>query len=133
MRKRELSVPGKHGTYDFELNTYDNRVLSIAIQYVGTSFNDLRLNARDIAAWISQTSYKKLIFDDEPDKYYLAKIYDATELENFFRLGKTTLQLECQPHAIETITSNQDIVWGDDATWGMDIAWDNTDAHIIHF
>jgi predicted phage tail component-like protein len=108
--KRELTIPGKHGTYDFGDNTYENKIITVSIHYVGTSFNGLRLHARDIAAWLSQTVYKVLIFDDEPDKYYLAKIYNSVGLENFLRLGKASLQFECLPFAHYQVTSGEDII-----------------------
>ena len=131
MRKREMVIPGKQGVYDFGLNTYDNRIISVAIQYVGTSFNDLRLRARGIAAWLSQTSYKELIFSDEPDKYYLAKIYDPVGLENFFRLGKATIHFECQPHALYVVTSAEDIYLDDDIPLDSDIILDSGDDYKI--
>ena len=131
LRKREMTIPGKHGTYSFGGNTFANRIISVAIQYVGTSFNDLRLRARDIAAWLSQTSYKELIFSDEPDKYYLAKIYDPVGLENFFRLGKATIKFECQPFALYVVTSAEDIYLDDDVPLDADIILDSGDDYTI--
>ena len=131
LRKREMAIPGKHGTYSFGSDVYGNRIISVAIQYVGTSFNDLRLRARDIAAWLSQTSYKELIFSDEPDKYYLAKIYDPVGLENFFRLGKATVQFECQPFALYVVTSAEDVYLDDGVPLDADILLDSGDDYKI--
>ena len=131
MRKREMAIPGKHGIYDFGLNTYDKRIIPVLIQYVGATFNDLRLRARDIAAWLSQTSYKELIFSDEPDKYYLAKIYDPVGLETFFRLGKATIQFECQPHALYVVTSAEDVDLDDDVPLASDILLDSGNDYTI--
>lgn len=132
LRKREMVIPGKQGVYDFGLNTFDNRIISVALQYVGATFNDLRLRARDIAAWLSQTSYKELIFSDEPDKYYLAKIYNAVDLENFFRLGKATIQFECQPFALYVVTSAEDVDLDDTVPLDSDILLDSGDDYTIH-
>lgn len=107
LRKRDLTIPGRHGSYDFSGNTYDNRILSMEISYLGNSISALRSRAREISAWLSQTENKQLIFDDEPEKYYLAKIYDAISFENLFLIGKTTLGFECQPFAYSTSESNQ--------------------------
>jgi len=131
LRKRELTIPGRHGVYDFGDNTYDNRIIPVSIKYVGTTFNDLRLRARDIAAWLSQTSYKELIFSDEPDKYYLAKIYDPVGLETFFRLGKAIVKFECQPHALYVVTSGEDIYLDDGIPLDSDILLDSGDDYII--
>ena len=131
LRKREMMIPGKHGTYDFGSNTYDKRVISVAIQYIGASFNDLRLRARDIAVWLSQTSHKELIFSDEPDKYYLAKIYDPVGLETFFRLGKATVQFECQPFALYVVTSAEDVYLDSGVPLDSDIILDSGNDYTI--
>ena len=131
MRKRELAIPQKHGTYDFGGNTFNNRAITVQLSYIGTSFNELRLRARDIAAWLSQTSYKELIFSDEPDKYYLAKIYDPVGLENFFRLGKATIQFECQPFALYVVTSAEDVYLDDGVPLDADIILDSGDDYKI--
>ena len=126
-----MVIPGKQGVYDFGLNTFTSRIISVAIQYVGTSFNDSRLRARDIAAWLSQTSYKELIFSDEPDKYYLAKIYDPVGLENFFRLGKATIQFECQPFALYVVTSAEDVYLDDGVPLDSDLILNSGDDYKI--
>jgi len=131
LTKREISVPGKQGTYDFGGGTYENRIVSVDIQFVGTSFNDLRLRARNIAAWLSQTTYKELIFLDEPDKFYLARIYDPVSLENFFRLGKATVQFECRPFAMCVVTSAEDVYLDDDLPLDSDILLDSGDDYTI--
>ena len=131
LRKREMTIPGKQGTYDFGGNTYDNRIIPVLMQYVGATFNDLRLRARDIAAWLSQTSYKELIFSDEPDKYYLAKIYDPVGLETFFRLGKATIQFECQPFALYVVTSAEDVYLDDDVPLDSDSILNSGDDYTI--
>ena len=132
LRKREMAIPGKHGTYDFGGNTFDSRAITVQLSYIGTSFNELRLRARDIAAWLSQTSYKELIFSDEPDKYYLAKIYDPVGLENFFRLGKATIQFECQPFALYVVTSAEDVYLDDTVPLDSDILLNPGDDYTIH-
>ena len=131
LHKREMMIPGKHGAYDFGGNTYGNRIISVLVQYIGASLNDLRLHARDIAAWLSQKSYMELIFDDEPDKYYLAKIYDPVGLENFFRLGKATIQFECQPFALYVVTSAEDVYLDDTVPLDSDILLNPGDDYHI--
>ena len=132
LRKREMAIPGKHGTYSFGSDIYDNRIISVLIQYIGATFNDLRLRARDIAAWLSQTSYKELIFSDEPDKYYLAKIYDPVALESLYRVGKATVQFECQPFALYVVTSAEDVYLDDGVPLDVDILLDSGDNYVIH-
>jgi predicted phage tail component-like protein len=127
MRKRELVIPGKHGSYDFGGNTYENRIISVLLQYIGTSINALRLQMRDVAAWLSQTDYKELIFDDEPDKFHFAKVYSALDIETFYRSGKGTVQFECQPFAQYVVTTAEDIYLDDGAPLDLDVILDSGD------
>lgn len=101
-RRTNVIIPGRNGSYTFDDNTYDDIVIPVIIQYVSDDFPDLRLRARVISAWLSQVDHKPLVFTDEPDKYYLAKIYDALSVEKIVNLvpgEKTTVQFECHPLA----------------------------------
>jgi predicted phage tail component-like protein len=100
LRKRELVVPGKHGSYDFSDNTFENRIIEVELKYVGTSFAELRTRARTIAYWLSGYSgTKNLVFSDEPDKWYVGKIYSEIGLANLFKLGECKVLFECEPFA----------------------------------
>lgn len=104
LRKRELIIPGRHGTYDFNDNTFDKRIIEVELRYVGTNFNELRTRARTIASWLNAyDGSKNLIFDDETDKWYTAKIYSEIGLSNLFRLGEATIIFECEPFAYATL------------------------------
>ena len=93
-------IPGKSGVYDFGDNTFDKRMIEVELKYVGTSFAELRTRARQIAYWLSGFSgTKNLVFSDEPDKWYVAKIYSEIGLQNFFKFGQATVQFECEPFA----------------------------------
>ena len=106
LRKRELVIPGHSGTFDFGDNQFDKRIIQVDLKYVGTSFTELRSRARQIAYWLSGYSgNKNLVFSDEPDKWYTAKIYSEIGLQNLFLLGQTTIQFECQPFAYATLSA----------------------------
>lgn len=129
--KKEIIIPGKHGSYDFEDNTYSNRQIKIDISYIGNSIDALRNQMRLISAWLSQSSYCKLFFDDEPSVYYWAKVYSSASLTNLFRYGKTSITFECQPMAECGVSTGQDLTWSDDLIWGDNISWDNVADHTI--
>ena len=100
LRKKELIIPGKHGVYTFESETFEKRFIEVELRYVGTSFDELRTRARTIASWLNAyDGSKNLIFDDETDKWYVAKIYSEIGLSNLFRLGEATVIFECEPFA----------------------------------
>lgn len=115
LRKRETEIPGRHGTYDFEGNTYENKTVSIDCTTHRNSIPNLRQASRLIAGWLKNKG--KLRFDDEPDKYYIGRVYSSVSFETLLALGKFTLSFECEPFAysevnsLETTITTQDPVF----------------------
>lgn len=100
LRKNEFEIPGRHGTVDFGLNTYEKRPINMHIGLLkNNSWNQLRLKARDIARWLSGKGM--LVFDDEPDKAYNAAVYSYVGIEQIELLpaGLLNITFECQPFA----------------------------------
>lgn len=100
LRKNEFVIPGRHGTVDFGLNTYEKRPISLKIGLMkNDSWNELRTKARDIAKWLSGKGM--LIFDDEPDKAYNASLYSYIGIEQIelLPMGTIGVVFECQPFA----------------------------------
>lgn len=97
--RNEFLVPGKHGRLDYGNETYDNRIITIEIRFIGINknFETLRIKSRDIARWLSGEGL--LVFDDEPDKAYKAKIYSQVDIEQLDRIGRCMVDFECQPFA----------------------------------
>lgn len=97
LRKNEFVIPGRHGTIDYGLNTYETRIITIELSLVRKSMEDLRHQARDIAQWFSKSG--ALVFDDEPDKAYQAKVYTNVDIEEIASYGVSQVAFECQPFA----------------------------------
>ncbi|RKL63014.1 hypothetical protein DXT63_08440 [Thermoanaerobacteraceae bacterium SP2] len=95
IRQVEEVIPGMHGVYDYSSGELEDRIIEVDCAIVG----DLRSKARQIASWLYSATRGKLIFDDEPDKYYLAKINNRIDLEQTINLGRFTLQFKCEPFA----------------------------------
>jgi predicted phage tail component-like protein len=101
-KPKRLDPPNLSGVYNFPGLEYSTRELSMRIVYLGTSFSELRTRARDIAAWLSvrePNSWGELIINDEPDKYYLARVEDEIDLSTMFEAGEAEIKFECQPYA----------------------------------
>jgi len=90
---------GASGAYDFDDNEYSLRVVTMKIAYIGTTYQELRVRARAIAAWLSTKTWVKLIIHDEPDKYYLAKVTSEISLESLWESGTADIVFDCQPFA----------------------------------
>lgn len=100
VRKNEFEIPGQHGTVDYGLNTYEKRSISVTLGLLkNANHAALREKARDIAKWISGQG--ALVFDDEPDKAYEAKVYSAVGIDQLqlLPMGLLSVVFECQPFA----------------------------------
>ncbi len=96
---KRVELPGSSGAYDFEDHEYALRSLTMRITYEGTSFEELRSRARSIAAWLSTSKWEQLIINDEPDKYYLAKVTPEIDLSTTLEAGEAEIVFDCQPFA----------------------------------
>lgn len=101
LKKVEVEVTGRHGTLDAGNNTYEKRYISINFLKKDKSLEDLRKNIRLIAKWLSGKG--KLRFDDEPELYYEARVYNSISLDQVAKNGIFTVIFECQPFAYSDI------------------------------
>jgi predicted phage tail component-like protein len=135
LRRRELIIPGRHGTYSFNDEVFDKRIIEVQLKYIGTSFAELRTRARQIAYWLSGFSgTKNLIFNDEIDKYYVGKIYNEIGLQNLFRVGECTVQFECKPFAYATLYEyDETLLYDDGETYDSGLIYPNQRSYGTYF
>lgn len=98
---RRIETENSSGAYDVDDESVDYglRQLTMKIQYIGTSYEELRTSARSIAAWLSCRTWAPLQIHDEDDKYYLAKVTDAIDLNTLWESGSADVVFDCQPFA----------------------------------
>ena len=99
LKVKRIELPVTSGAYDFDDDEYSMRSVTMKIAYIGTSYEELRTRARSIAAWLSTGVFARLIINDEPDKYYLAKVTSDTDLESLWESGSADIVFDCQPFA----------------------------------
>jgi predicted phage tail component-like protein len=107
-RITQYKIPGKSGTYDIA-DGYDNRQISCTVAFVGAgnAYAGVRQTARAVAEWLSGDGL--LIFDDEPEKAYSAKVIDGIGIEQIAVTGRCSVTFLCEPFA-ESIGYNQKAV-----------------------
>lgn len=127
-RRKSIIIPEKHGTIDFYNNTYDVRNITMHLSLVKKTMEDLRQQARDIAEWLTKDGI--LIFDDEPDKAYRAKVYHNIDIEEIGAYGKSKVTFTCQPFAYMVVDTGEDLTWDEaDFPWITDIPWSMVDDY----
>ena len=107
-RITQYTIPGKSGTYDIA-DGYENREIACTVAFVGTgyAYAGVRTRARAVAQWLSGEGL--LIFDDEPEKAYSAKVIDGISIEQIAITGHCEVTFLCAPFA-ESIGYNQKAV-----------------------
>ncbi len=104
-RREELEdIPGTPGQYDYsgsepedQAVAYQMGIIQVDCMVEAADLPQLRTRAREIAAWLSRTG--RLYFSDEPDKYYIGRIYSPIVFEQLFKYGQWTVEFKVKPFA----------------------------------
>lgn len=76
---------------------YKNREISVRLYFIEKNITDIRLKIREIAYLLRKKS--KLIFSDEPDKFYYGFLLEQSDLEILGTVGESELSFVCEPFA----------------------------------
>ena len=95
LRERKVVIPSRSGAYDFGANTYDELSLLVECDTIRQlSKSDLR----ELSLLMSKKG--QIVFWDEPEKYYIGRIYDAAEIERVGGIGTySPFTFICDPFA----------------------------------
>ena len=97
LRNYTTTVPGKYGVADFGADL-DAREIKVECGILPkSSFGELILALDDIALWLDPTDgLGELIFDDVPDRYFMARIDEKVDCERLLRsAGHFSLRFFC--------------------------------------
>lgn len=103
LRERKVTIPLRNGAYDYGAHYYDERTVSINCVTVKAGTRD---DAREMAYILSKKS--QIRFWNEPDKYYVGRVYTAPDLDVLRKVGnRFTLNFVLEPFAYRyTLTEN---------------------------
>lgn len=94
-KETELATVGvSHGSF-VKSRKFAVRYIEVEVALVEDSTEDLQLKKRRLAGILSVDKPVKLIFSDEPDKYYLAEVDGATDIEQILGVGLGTITFMC--------------------------------------
>lgn len=102
-RARKLSIPGRSGMYDFGAKSWEERTLRIDCQLERTM---TKAEFREVVYALSKKA--RLTLWNEPDKYYIAELYDPAEVQDYYlECGRTfELNFIAEPFAYgRTVTA----------------------------
>ena len=103
IRPRKQTIPQRHGAYDFGARYYGERGLILKCVTIRTL---AREDVREISYLISKKNEIRIW--NEPEKYYIGRIYDETALTQERRIAnKFTLQFVCEPFAYGATKTEQ--------------------------
>ncbi len=95
-RARKITIPGRSGQYDYGANCWDERTLRLECRL------ERQLSKSDFREIIYELSRKRgLRLWNEPDKYYMAELYDPGEVQDYFMEAARDFELNftCEPFA----------------------------------
>ncbi len=95
-RERKIAIPGRHGRYDYGAENWDERIVRLECDITQKLSRD---EVREIAYILSKKG--RLYLWDEPDKYYVAEIYNGGEIFDYPKqnIRNFTLEFVCEPFA----------------------------------
>lgn len=97
LRNFTTTVPGKYGVADFGAD-FDSREITVECNiYPKRTFSALVSVLDSIALWLDPANgLKQLIFDDVPDRYFMARLNARVDCERLLRsAGSFTLKFFC--------------------------------------
>ena len=106
-------VPARNGSYDFSAanpfgrTMYKDRDISIECSFISGGVPQTRAATHEIAAWLA-CGEAQLMFDDEPEVYYLARVANRIDLsQQISKVGIFNVNFRCRPFAISKIPSGE--------------------------
>ncbi|ENJ9655985.1 phage tail family protein [Clostridium botulinum] len=89
LRVEKVVVPGRSGDLTLTDNDYEGEVKPVEFDYFNNNFDDIK-------TWLNGTG--EVIFSNEPDRYYKARIINKIALDQVLKkFHSGIVQFDCQP------------------------------------
>lgn len=104
IENRFQTIGGFDGSLDYGI-TYGAREIEVDVTLFGDTKEEMKANARRLAGKLNpRLGARPLIFDDEPDIQFFARLSNQISLEQLGAMGTFTLQFVCpDPFTYSTI------------------------------
>lgn len=99
-RERKISIPGRSGSYDYGAKSWDERTLRVECRLMNQI---TKAEFREIIYLLSNKNRLRLW--NEPDKYYMAELYDSADVLDYYLESMRDFELTfvCEPFAYGSI------------------------------
>ncbi len=107
-----MTVPGKYGVTDFGAD-FDYREINVACNiYPKHSFSALVSTLDELSTWLDpMQGLKELVFDDVPDRYFMARLNEKVDCERLIRFaGSFNLKFFCPDPFAYAITDENYLI-----------------------
>lgn len=117
VRDEYIEIPQRAGSHLFTDKPSD-RMIELEFGFIEESLQDVRLKVREVARWLYSTEMERLYFDDEPDKYYLAKVANQIDFSQHVMVaGSFNVVFRCFPYALSEDRVQQDVIQTNSETY----------------
>lgn len=102
-RSRKISIPGRSGAYDYGAKNWDERTVRLECVLMRQMKKE---EFREIVYILSKKGRLRLW--NEPEKYYMAELYDSPNVDDFYleEMREFELDFVCEPFAYgENVTT----------------------------
>ena len=102
-RSRKISIPGRSGAYDYGAKNWDERTVRLECVLMRQMKKE---EFREIVYLLSKKGRLRLW--NEPEKYYMAELYDSPNVDDFYleEMREFDLAFVCEPFAYgENVTT----------------------------
>lgn len=129
VRDRRVQVAGLDGDILFP-ERRGNRKIVAEFVIVGAPGGQRHDRVVDVAEWVDKTGYKKLIFDDQPDRYWEAALAADPDPDEWRSLGEGQFEWTAKPYAYATTVTQQCVDAASAAAKSLVLA-DKVDAYPV--
>lgn len=101
-----VDIPGRDGGWVFSERRGFRQITAecVVVAPPGGARHDAVVAVAD---WLDKTGERKLIFDDQPDRYWLATLRDDPDPDEWRSTGRFSVNWSAQPYAYAVATSSQ--------------------------
>ena len=115
VRNQTVMVPGRDGAWMYS-EARGLRSISAQCILASDDITGRRANVVEVADWLDVTARARLMFSDQPDRYWNAHLSSEINPDEWKRLSKFSIDWEAEPYAYAISTSSQCVT----ATGGTD-------------